>query len=142
MDVEAIDKMINKKTSEIFSHNQNHDVPMDWQTAKHRAALELINYVSLKFMDVPEPDYGEYADLRQREDEIPEQLDDFNFGEGDFANVDPGEEIPFENESEKEDTDQYSEMKLSDFLKAFDFYNYKEKEPEHSNQEQPKNEQI
>lgn len=148
-EVDAINKIVNKKTSEIFSRYQNLDYPMDWITAKHQAAGELLSYITTKYMDIPEPDYGEYADLGADTD-MPDTLDtpsgDFDYSTGGFPYSDPGDQIPVgvedEDEDEEDDPTRYDEMKFSDFLKTFDFYQPDDNQTTEPTQENPENEQV
>jgi hypothetical protein len=149
-EIDAINKIVNKKTSEIFSRYQNLDYPMDWVTAKHQAAGELLSYITIKFMDIPEPDYGEYADLGTDADapETPSGDDspsgDFDYNAGGFPYSDPGDQIPAgaEEEEEEDDPAQYDEMKFSDFLKTFDFYQPDSNQATEPSQEEPESEQV
>lgn len=139
-DHEALSRIINKKTSEIFSKYQNLDHPMDWNTAKSQAVTELTRYIMYTFLEIPEPDYGEYADLSQFVEEgiNPEDIaKDFNFG-GRYANMDQ-EELE-EQQEPGIDPEQYNDMKFSDFLRSFDFY--KENASESTNTNQPQHESV
>jgi hypothetical protein len=139
---ETIKRIVNEKTSDIFSQYQNLEMPMSWQTAKHQAATEVMQYIMKEFMDMEEPDYGEYTDLDVPNDgrDFPEDSEAFN---DELEEEQEGmESVNEEAESQEENIDQqeegdtpYDNMTMGEFLDKFNFYHIDKDQKNQTNNE-------